>query len=204
MRGGLSWLGSYLCWFLISNIIFSLILCFHFSIQSFAVLVDKKSVWSGIVCWQVHRVLYFTILLYLCLFFFFFLASRLVGLSTCIKLTGGPGCVRLHFMGVETAYYLASEQICEFCRLLRWWFEPVRPLKVERYIKRYPEELLNDGLAPVWGLSVSVASACCEWLQPELTLDNAGNEPHGPSKCCIFYWNLKRRKEKTLWCRIEA
>lgn len=36
----------------------------------FATRVDKKSVWSGIVCWQVHPVLYFTILLYLCHFFF--------------------------------------------------------------------------------------------------------------------------------------
>lgn len=148
---------------------------------------------------------------------FFFLASHLVGLYTCIKLAGGPGCVRLHFMGVETAYYLASEQICEFCRLLRWWFEPARPLKVERYIKRYPEELLNDGLAPIWGLSVSVASACCEWLQPELTLDNAENEPYAPSKMLHFLSEFERKerkkhwdagqklsiflKDKVLWCR---
>lgn len=49
----------------------------------------------------------------------FVFASHPVGLYTCVKLAGGAGRVWLHFMGVETAYYLAPEWICEFRRLLR-------------------------------------------------------------------------------------
>lgn len=45
-----------------------------------------------------------------------------------------------------------------------------RPLKLQSWTKRYPEEQLNDILAPTRALSVSLAGACWDWLQPWLTV----------------------------------